>query len=160
MNGPLCWYLRRRVPLTLSSCSVSVPQCPKMKVTYFLVESELFRQRYIIYACRRRGIISIISVLQYAHWLRSVLLVLVVSWTKTPLPSQWKQSINYSLMQYVHPRSSWDSHRSSHCRIIRPFEFCHQSVYFLLIDWRDLLCLHIGHCPFEESCLIHSTMQC
>lgn len=123
MNGPLCWYLRRRVPLTLSSCSVSVPQCPKMKVTYFLVESELFRQRYIIYACRRRGIISIISVLQYAHWLRSVLLVLVVSWTKTPLPSQCKQSINYSLMQYVHPRSSWDSHRSSHCRIIRPFEF-------------------------------------
>jgi hypothetical protein len=24
----------------------------------------------------------------------------------------------------------------------------------------NLLCLHIGHCPFEESCLIHSTIQC
>jgi hypothetical protein len=23
-----------------------------------------------------------------------------------------------------------------------------------------LLCLHIGHCPLEESCLSHSTMQC
>lgn len=23
-----------------------------------------------------------------------------------------------------------------------------------------ILCLHIGHCPFEESCLIHSTIQC
>lgn len=24
----------------------------------------------------------------------------------------------------------------------------------------NLLWRHIGHCPFAESCLIHSTMQC
>lgn len=22
------------------------------------------------------------------------------------------------------------------------------------------LCLHMGHCPLDESCLIHSMMQC
>jgi hypothetical protein len=30
----------------------------------------------------------------------------------------------------------------------------------LSIDQKHLLCLHIGHCPLEESCLSHSTMQC
>ena len=28
------------------------------------------------------------------------------------------------------------------------------------LNQNRLLCLHIGHCPLEESCLSHSTMQC
>jgi hypothetical protein len=31
---------------------------------------------------------------------------------------------------------------------------------FSPLNQKRLLCLHIGHCPLEESCLIHSRMQC
>jgi hypothetical protein len=45
--------------------------------------------------------------------------------------------------------------------VVRPFEFYSTALaLFSLLSQKRLLCLHIGHCPLEESCLSHSTMQC
>jgi hypothetical protein len=122
------------------------------------VESEFFGQN-IIYACNEGYHIHYLSTPVFPLTPERVARARgIMNLNTSPNPEQTIHK--RQLMQYVQPRSSWNPHRSSHCRIIRPFEFCHQSVYLSPIDSRDLLCLHIGHCPFEESCLIHSTMQC
>ena len=38
--------------------------------------------------------------------------------------------------------------------------FSTKELLLVCLDGFDLLCRHMGHWPLEESCLIHSMMQC
>jgi hypothetical protein len=49
---------------------------------------------------------------------------------------------------------------SAHCCCPSIRILFHALAVFSLLNQKRLLCLHIGHCPLEESCLIHSRMQC